>query len=124
MLPTYEELDSCPVPDDVPEAKRVDPNGVGYRGRRTSHTDVTDCCCGISMDDILKFEDEFEVAQHSCLREMMAAELIEASAISPNGLDQQRNASAGGNTTNGGVDEVHEYIRSQKASQEYVSDGR
>lgn len=64
------------------------------------------------------------VVQHPCLRVMMAAELEEASDVSSNGLDQQRNAFAGGNTTDAEADEVYEDIRSQKASQEYVNLGR
>jgi hypothetical protein len=49
---------------------------ITYRGRLQSHLDQNDCTCGISIEEILKFEDEYEEAQDTCFTELMQQELL------------------------------------------------
>lgn len=49
---------------------------VTYRGRLQSHLDQNDCTCGISIEEVLKFEDEYEEAQDTCFTELMRQELL------------------------------------------------
>lgn len=78
-LPSYSKYDPSPVPDGTPLEGEMDPNGVAFRGRLRSHRDQTDCSCGIPLEKILKFEDEFEEAQRTCLTQLMTQELLSGS---------------------------------------------
>ena len=53
----------------------VDMSGIGYRGRLRSHLDQTDCACGIPMEILLDFEDEFDDAQRVCSSVLMREEM-------------------------------------------------
>jgi len=74
-LPSYSKYDPSPVPDGVAEDGPVDMGGIGYRGRLRSHLDQTDCACGIPMEELLGFEDEFDDAQRVCSSVLMREEL-------------------------------------------------
>jgi len=77
-LPSYSEYDPSPVPDGVGEVGPVDLKGIGHRGRLRSHLDQTDCSCGIPLQKILGYEDEFDIAQRVCSSVLMREELMAA----------------------------------------------
>lgn len=81
-LPSYSQIDDSPLPYEVHETNSADLNaGITFRGKFQSHLSQDDCTCGISMEQMHKFEDEYEEAQNICFTALMEQEMLANPAV-------------------------------------------
>lgn len=95
-MPSYDQIDVSPLPYEVHEIDSADLSaGITYRGRLQSHLDQNDCSCGISMEEILKFEDEYEQGQNTCLTQLMSQELLVDTSATLSAWEEEERSSQG-----------------------------